>query len=81
MTKQKVTFGVEVEQRGVKFLGVSLDSKLNWSLHTEEKKLSKVLSCLRRLKTAGIQQTAKVAYFANFHNVMPYGITKDSHYH
>ena len=60
----------------VQLLGIHLDTKLNWSTHTEHlcRKLSRVLFLIRKLKSVVGQNTLIKAYYALFHSLLQYGI-------
>lgn len=64
------------EVDNIKFLGMIIDSRLNWSAHIEElgKKLSKAIYTIRTIKKVSTHLSAKTAYFANFHSVAAYGV-------
>lgn len=60
----------------VKFLGVYLDSKLDWKKHIDfvAKKLNKILFMLRALRPNVSKGTLKIIYYAHFHSVMAYAV-------
>lgn len=66
---------LEFEDKTV-FLGVTLDSKLQWNAHiaTLASKLSSAAYAVRRIKQLTNVETAKLVYFSYFHSVMSYGI-------
>ncbi|KAG8246241.1 hypothetical protein J6590_088594 [Homalodisca vitripennis] len=51
-----------------KYLGITLDSNLNWKLHVDQlcKKLSTALYVIKRLKQISNMETSRTAYFALF---------------
>jgi hypothetical protein len=59
-----------------RFLGVTLDGKLQWGLHIEQlcSKLSKAIYAIKKTKQICGQETAKNVYFAYFHSIMTYGV-------
>lgn len=73
---ETLTFGHKYPQRTVKFLGVNIDSRLNWSIHIEKvcKQISRNIYCLRRLKKIAGPQVLKTAYYSNVHSHLTYGI-------
>lgn len=74
---QIITFSKLIgEPASVKFLGVHIDNKLNWSTHIAEtcKRLSGALYSVRRMQNIATKETAKVTYYSNFHSVATYGI-------
>lgn len=64
------------KQECVKFLGLYLDTKLNWKGHIEKlsKQLSKVLYLMRRLRKEVNSELMKTTYYGLFHSRMAYGI-------
>lgn len=66
---------LEFEDRTV-FLGVTLDSKLQWHAHiaTLAGKLSSAAYAVRRIRQLTNVETARLVYFSYFHSVMSYGI-------
>lgn len=73
---QKMVFGYTHEHAAVKFLGLKLDSRLNWSIHIQElnKKLSKAIYSIRTIKNYATHQAAKSCYYAHFHSLLSYGV-------
>lgn len=74
---QTLTFSTGKEEVSkVGFLGLILQSNLGWSSHIDHlaKRLSRASYAIRRLKIAATHQTARIAYFANFHSLLSYGI-------
>lgn len=59
----------------VKFLGVSLDSKLTWNVHLDEvtKKLCSATYAIKKIKELVGRNAARDVYFAYFHCIMTYG--------
>ncbi|XP_054276756.1 uncharacterized protein LOC128995763 [Macrosteles quadrilineatus] len=68
--------GVEVENQPVKLLGFYLDSKLSWNDHVSVvcKKLSRVISLIRKLKNLVTLQYLVVIYHSLFHTHISYGL-------
>jgi hypothetical protein len=60
----------------IRFLGLQLDSHLNWKLHSEElsKKLSSVCYMMRKLSYTLNLKTLWMVYFAYFYSIVSYGI-------
>lgn len=58
------------------FLGVTLDSKLQWGPHLDRlaKKLSSAAYAVRRVRNVSDVDAARLVYFAYFHSLMSYGI-------
>lgn len=59
-------FGPSMTYEFAKCLGVHVDAKLDWQEHLLHKKLS---SALRRIKSIADEDTALIAYHANFMSV------------
>lgn len=66
---------LEFEDKTV-FLGVTLDSKLQWHAHiaTLAGKLSSAAYAVRRIRQLTSVETARLVYYSYFHSVMSYGI-------
>lgn len=62
--------------RSVKFLGLYLDSKLNWEMHIDfvATKISRVIYLLRNLKLCVSDDYVRSAYFAFFQSIISYGL-------
>lgn len=60
----------------VRFLGLTIDSKLNWKQHVTElkKKLSSAIYCIRRMRQVATQECALACYYSNFYSQMAYGV-------
>lgn len=60
----------------VKFLGIHIDSHLNWNFHISQlnNSLSKSIFAIRTIKQNTNLYVAKTVYFAYFHSLMQYGI-------
>ncbi|KAJ8723159.1 hypothetical protein PYW08_003071 [Mythimna loreyi] len=58
------------------FLGITLDSKLQWGPHIDKlsKKLSSAAYAVRKIRNLTDLETARLVYFSYFHSVMSYGI-------
>lgn len=58
------------------FLGITLDSKLQWSHHIAQLagRLSSAAYAVRRIRQLTDVDTARLVYFSYFHSVMSYGI-------
>ena len=71
----------DVSSKTVKFLGVWLDSRLQWGAHVEDtaKKLNKSLFALRNLKTCVSPHILRIAYFAVFNSHLTYAILAWGH--
>lgn len=61
----------------VKLLGIHLDPKLNWNVHTQQlcKKLASVIYLLHKLNKTVSKETILTAYYALFHTHLTYGVT------
>jgi hypothetical protein len=59
-----------------KFLGLQIDSHLNWKTHVDQlvPKLSEACYAVRSLSHISNIDTLKSIYFAYFHSLMKYGI-------
>jgi hypothetical protein len=59
-----------------KFLGMTMNNKLNWNNHVDSitKKLSKACYMLRNAKTCMSASSLMMIYYAFFHSIMSYGI-------
>jgi hypothetical protein len=66
---------IELEDKTV-FLGITLDSKLQWSPHisTLAGRLSSAAYAVKRIRQLADVETARLVYFAYFHSIMTYGI-------
>lgn len=73
---KELIFSMVDDFASVEFLGLTLDSRLNWSVHIDRtcKKLWRAIYSLRRIKQIITQEAAMVAYYTYFHGVMTYGI-------
>lgn len=62
--------------QSVRFLGIGLDSELNWKCHIGDLStgLSKTIFALYKLTNAVGQRAAKIAYHSLFHSKMSYAI-------
>ena len=60
----------------IKFLGIHLDSKLQWSTHLDELsgKLSSATFAIKKIKMLCGFEAAKSVYFAYFHSLLSYGL-------
>ena len=60
----------------VKFLGLSIDTKLNWQSHIDSlsKKLSSIIYAVKNVKYNINLEAALISYHALFHSTMTYGI-------
>lgn len=63
-------------KKSVKFLGVTIDSHMNWNEHVKNVsiKLSRACYSLRQLSKIVNRETLITAYYANFHSIIKYGI-------
>lgn len=68
-------YELEFEDRTV-FLGITLDSKLQWHAHIAALagKLSSAAYAVRRIRQLTNVETARLVYYSYFHSVMSYGI-------
>lgn len=59
-----------------KFLGITIDQKLNWSPHIERlsKELCSAIYAIRKIKFLAGEQAAMSTYYACIHSKMAYGI-------
>lgn len=59
-----------------KFLGLTLDTKLQWGVHIDKlsKKLSSAAYAVKKIKEYSNIQTARIVYFSYIHSLMTYGI-------
>jgi len=75
---QKLAFSLKnnAEIAAIKFLGIYVDSRLNWSIHVQHlnKKLATAIYMIHRTKKFATYQCAKTAYYAGFHSRFYYGI-------
>ena len=65
------------ESKKMKYLGLIVDSKLNWNFHVSElkKKLNRAIAILYKVKKRGFDQTTMCTmYFALFHSYLNYGL-------
>lgn len=62
--------------KSTKFLGLVLDSKLQWGPHISElsAKLSSAAYAVRKIRELSDVNTAKIVYFSYFHSLMSYGL-------
>ncbi len=60
----------------VKFLGILVDSSLNWQSHTTylSSKLSKSVYAIKRIFKIAGSDAARITYFSLFHSIMKYGL-------
>lgn len=60
----------------IKFLGINIDSQLNWNKHIEEssKKISKGLGIMKRIKRLSTKNVIKMTYYMHVHSLLSYGI-------
>lgn len=58
------------------FLGITLDSKIQWNPHisTLAGRLSSAAYAVRKIRQLTDEKTARLVYFSYFHSVMSYGI-------
>jgi hypothetical protein len=65
------------EVETTKFLGLQIDSSLNWKTHIQYiiPKLSSACFAMRTVTSVTKTETLKLDYFAYFHSIMSYGIT------
>lgn len=59
-----------------KFLGITLDNKLQWGPHidTLSKRLSSAAYAVKKIRLLTDVDTARLVYFSYFHSIMSYGI-------
>lgn len=59
-----------------KFLGISIDEKLNWKKHVDDllKRLSSATYAIRVIANFGDKHISKLVYYAYFHSLLSYGI-------
>jgi hypothetical protein len=64
------------EVESVKLLGINLDSKLNWSIHTDNlcRKISRVSFLLWKLRDILSVEYLRIAYFGLFQSHISYGL-------
>lgn len=71
---------IPVPKTVVNLLGFTIDNKLNWPSHIEQKKmLSSSLILLCQLKNITGYHTFKIAYFSRFYFHISYGISLRGH--
>jgi hypothetical protein len=60
----------------LKFLGLNINSTLNWKSHIETilPKLSSACFAMTSIKPLVSQQTLKAIYYSHFHTIIPYGL-------
>ncbi|MBF2463459.1 reverse transcriptase family protein, partial [Listeria welshimeri] len=58
------------------FLGITVDSKLQWGPHIEKlaNKLSSAVYAIKKIRKVTDVETARLVYFSYFHSIMSYGI-------
>jgi hypothetical protein len=58
------------------FLGITVDSKLQWSPHIKSLscKLSSAVYAIKKIRQYADIQTARTVYFSYFHSIMSYGV-------
>lgn len=73
---QHVIFSPNVEFTKAKFLGIYIDSKLNWQSQIEylANKLNKTVFQIRKLMELTTLDTAMTFYYSNFYSLITYGI-------
>lgn len=62
--------------KAIKFLGLLIDSNINWKDQVKyiSKKLSAACFSLRQLSQLVSKETLKIVYFSYFHSIMSYGV-------
>ncbi|CAF4810043.1 unnamed protein product [Pieris macdunnoughi] len=58
------------------FLGITMDSKLQWSPHINglAKRLSSAAYAVKKIRSLTDVDTARLVYFSYFHSLMTYGL-------
>jgi hypothetical protein len=75
---EDITFSLcNIDNKSVKLLGIHLDTKLSWDVHTQNicTRLARVLFLLRKLKLYTNNELVINSYYAFFHIHLIYGIT------